>query len=112
MADTRCQRCGACCRNLILEASEADAAREPRIAAEAIRLRTMAGEPDVFCLNRGNRPFSCMFLGGDNECTIYATRPRMCRQYPTGRPCERQRGNEHAAMMAAVEGLGEIEDRP
>ena len=31
--------------------------------------------------------YRCTNLGNDGLCTIYADRPRMCREFPYGGPC-------------------------
>ena len=78
-----CDGCGACCRHLILEAQHYDAIREPRIAAEAVLLDGH-GKIELanaeWSLNRrdAGKDFACLFLGDDNRCGIYSTRPHMC----------------------------------
>ena len=80
-----CDSCGACCRTFPIFASSADAFREPRIAAEG---RTL---PDHLTTDRWKYqlhplPFHqvCCFLDGDARCTIYPTRPDVCRAFPAG----------------------------
>jgi Fe-S-cluster containining protein len=81
-----CDRCGACCKGgLIVEADELDVLREPRIiesdphwrdrTAEAVlhELRSEFGKAVVLACSR-----PCTFLGSDNLCTIYPTRPNVC----------------------------------
>lgn len=73
-------RCGACCRNLILEALPEDALVEPRIASVCGELRGMADEVVGYLLNAPDGP--CVFLDrGTDNCTIYETRPLMCRLF-------------------------------
>ena len=80
-----CDRCGACCRTFPIFASEADAAREPRIRDEALAL-----EPWLVTEDRAYRlhplPFheTCCFLGAGARCDIYATRPKVCRAFTPG----------------------------
>jgi Fe-S-cluster containining protein len=80
-----CDGCGACCRTFPVFASAADAAREPRIRAEAQRLPEPLATPRwtyrLFPL-----PFleTCCFLDGEQRCDIYATRPEACREFPAG----------------------------
>ncbi len=84
-----CDRCGACCRYLIVEAEHLDALREPRIQTEARLLDghgRMPLEDAAWGLNRcapkGGSP--CVFLGDDNTCGIYATRPNVCVNVQAG----------------------------
>ena len=84
----RCQKCGACCRYYIIEADLVDVLREPRLlgAGYAKQQPTMeeleAGEKVIMLALAKSTP--CPFLGQDNRCTIYETRPIMCRSYPLG----------------------------
>lgn len=76
-----CDKCGACCRHLILEAHIGDAMREPKLV-QVCGLADGHGsipleQADTIILNR-NDNIACAFLGDDNACTIYPTRPWMC----------------------------------
>jgi Fe-S-cluster containining protein len=85
MAVYDCDSCGACCRTFPIFAAERDAQREPRIRDEGRRLALWLTTPDwdyqLFPL-----PFheTCCFLDGDDRCTIYATRPDVCRCFEPG----------------------------
>lgn len=85
MPDHVCDGCGACCRTFPVFASVADAIREPRISGEtralAEHLATSERTFQLFPL-----PFheSCCFLDGAARCTIYPTRPDVCRMFPAG----------------------------
>jgi Fe-S-cluster containining protein len=85
MATHECDGCGACCRTFAIYVSQTDAGREPRIRDESLRLRPWLTSPErayqLFPL-----PFheTCCFLGSDNRCTIYATRPDLCRHFEAG----------------------------
>lgn len=80
-----CDGCGACCKTWRVLVSADDAAREPRITVEGRPLREDAATPywryQLFPL-----PFheACCFLDGGNRCTIYDTRPRVCREFTAG----------------------------
>lgn len=97
MAVYDCDSCGACCRTFPIFAAEHDAQREPRIRDEGRRLPLWLATPDwdyqLFPL-----PFheTCCFLDGANRCTIYATRPDVCRRFePGSKQCQdarKQRG--------------------
>lgn len=80
-----CDGCGACCRTFPVFASTSDADREPRIATEG---RTLPAHlaTDRWSYQLHPLPFheSCCFLDGDRRCTIYPTRPDVCRAFPAG----------------------------
>jgi Fe-S-cluster containining protein len=80
-----CDGCGACCCTYPVFASRDDALAEPRIADEsqelAAHLETPRWAYRLFPL-----PFheTCCFLDGDCRCSIYQTRPRVCREFAAG----------------------------
>lgn len=91
MAIYECDCCGACCKGyLIVEAYELDLLREPRLVsadpfyshktvAETLQLL----EDESRCLViAAARP--CIFLGTDNRCSIYPTRPNTCVGFAAG----------------------------
>ena len=74
--------CGNCCRQLILEAEVRDAIREPRIAQECRPLRDIGPDVVGYILNDRENGLACHFLDQQtNLCTIYETRPLMCRVF-------------------------------
>jgi Fe-S-cluster containining protein len=92
-----CDKCGACCRHLIIEIGPIDIAREPRfLALEPFRTDGFVpdfteDEAEEYLLVGPLVPgfeagamlacgpeFPCMMLGQDNLCTIYPTRPNCC----------------------------------
>ena len=95
-----CDRCAACCKFPIVEIDEIDVAREPKLATAARPCRGFAGA--VYQDDDGNdiQPLApafihggllaagpnhpCPLLGGDNLCTIYATRPNCCVAFQAG----------------------------
>ena len=73
-------RCGACCRNLTLNACVEDAHVEPRIRELCAATRDHAGRLTGYRLNAADGP--CTFLDRQTElCTIRETRPLMCRLF-------------------------------
>ena len=75
-------RCGDCCRSLILEADVRDAENEPRIATECQPFRDIGPEVAGYRLNDPKKGNACHFLDLEtNLCSIYATRPLMCRVF-------------------------------
>jgi len=101
----KCRKCGLCCMgHLILEASELDVMREPRIAAAGAECKDGGeyGLSDLcWSLNTGADlgaglpacPFAVInTLGGDATCMIYRTRPNMCVAFePGGEQCQELR---------------------
>ncbi|HEX3152119.1 MAG TPA: YkgJ family cysteine cluster protein [Gemmataceae bacterium] len=80
-----CDGCGACCRTYPIFAAQADADREPRIAAEGRLLPDHLASPgwryQLFPLHFHE---TCCFLDTDARCTIYSTRPTVCREFRAG----------------------------
>lgn len=72
-------RCGMCCEKLIIEASEFDAQREPKIKQFGRAYRDQLG----YLLNSDRGP--CVFFrrdaAGQGVCDIYETRPLGCRLF-------------------------------
>jgi Fe-S-cluster containining protein len=81
-------RCGACC-HLLIEVLPQDADREPRIKDKGSPLYTPAeltasGEEELagYVLNSRENGYACAFLDrATNLCTIYETRPLVCRLF-------------------------------
>jgi Fe-S-cluster containining protein len=86
----RCR--GHCCRGFSLE--------HPHEVVKAEFAKAEAGQesliPDVLTIApmlvplgsfRGQELFSCRHLSSEGNCTIYETRPRMCREFPGPNPC-------------------------
>ena len=83
----QCDQCGACCRgHLLVEAYQVDVLREPRlIEADLHRvglsldqvMDDLAQEGRCLLIAGGTH-HPCGFLGADNRCSIYATRPTDC----------------------------------
>jgi uncharacterized protein len=102
-----CDLCGGCCRTFPIFASESDARGEPRIAGEgkelAPHLQTSEWKFQLYPL-----PFHeiCCFLEADNRCTIYESRPDVCRRFEAGsEQCQeaRRRLGLAALSRAAVQ---------
>jgi Fe-S-cluster containining protein len=116
-----CDKCGACCKHLLLEIEMIDIAREPRIAAVAMPFKPPGPEdwePELdeeeqeeyervgplvpgweygASLNTGP-DHACPFLGGvpsekERPCGIYPTRPNCCvAMQAGGDQCQSARG--------------------
>jgi Fe-S-cluster containining protein len=107
-----CDKCGACCRQLIVEAYDLDVLREPHLAAADIGERTremvyqdlMAElEQDGACLVIAGGGESCKFLRESGTCAIYATRPNVCVAL--------QPGDDQCGQARQAEGLPPLECR-
>ena len=88
-----CDGCGACCRTYPIFASHEDAAREPRIVLETQKLAAHLETPQ-WSYRLYPLPFheTCCFLDHDCRCTIYSTRPQVCREFAAGsEPCQTAR---------------------
>lgn len=103
-----CDRCGACCKGtLIVECEDLDVLREPRLieadphweGANVDRvLHELRTDMKVVIIACG-RP--CPFLGAENLCTIYPTRPNSC--------VGMEAGDEQCQEARAAEGLPPLE---
>ena len=88
-----CQRCGKCClTNLIAYVTEEDWARWRREGRQDI-LHILANQNAVWAgdhlmsATTGRYIHGCPFLEWEKDCyrcTIYETRPRVCREYVPG----------------------------
>ena len=108
MPKFECDKCGACCRgHLIVEAYDIDVIREPRLI-DADRVRAGMSLDEVLAdledptrciiLTCGS---PCRFLGPDNLCTIYPTRPNDC--------VAMQAGDEQCQLAREQTGLPPLE---
>ena len=84
-----CERCGQCCHQLSATLSIADMNREPRLWDVAVPIQHvgnpktrafMAEKKHPWAINKAHRGAACPFYF--EGCTIYETRPQICRDYP------------------------------
>jgi Fe-S-cluster containining protein len=105
MPKYECDKCGACCRRLIVEAFAADVLREPRLATgqrmsydrfvEYLR----ADVQRCIVLTSGG---ACPFLEG-SQCSIYATRPNACVGLQAGEEqCQQARRGDGLPQLPPV----------
>ncbi len=92
-----CQKCGACCRGLIIQIGELDLIREPRLRPVAElcdgngRIKFEDDMEKEYLLACGEK-MPCPFLKDDNTCEIYPTRPNVCVAMEVGgEQCKRVR---------------------
>lgn len=99
-----CDGCGACCRTFPIFASLADARREPSIAGAGRALPACHATSD-WAVQLFPLPFldACTFLDSANRCTIYATRPDVCRHFLAGADqCQEARVRQGLPPLAAL----------
>lgn len=91
MAKNKCKRCGSCCRNLIIEISQLDVVREPRLLKVAKLMNVdleYESDWDKEYLLACGKTMPCPFLK-NNLCEIYPTRPNVCvAMEPGGEQCK------------------------
>jgi len=77
-----CTKCANCCKTLGPLFTEADIER----IAKAMKMKLGHFEETYLRVDEdGDKVFNCMpcpFLGADNLCSIYALRPKACREFP------------------------------
>jgi Fe-S-cluster containining protein len=82
-ASIDCTRCAHCCKTIPPEFTDKDIARiaahlgmSPEAFVSAyLEIDSLEGE-------HRTKACPCPFLGEDDRCTIYAVRPRACREFP------------------------------
>lgn len=108
MSEFACDFCGACCRVLIIEANWIDAAREPRllscVSGHAIQLSDLEDGSRCVVLYDPNT-HCCPFLGDDNRCGIYPTRPIDCvAVVPGDAKCQQSRIMSDLPLLRDING--------
>lgn len=81
-AQTDCLACANCCRSLGPRITDKDLER----MAKVLRMKTVDVITKYLRIDEdGDMVFQsmpCPFLGADNYCSIYESRPKACREYP------------------------------
>lgn len=100
----RCDQCGACCRNMIIDVSFVDALREPRIAEVCDPLKDVDGYI-MACGPTHPCPFDVPNRQGGSACSIYPTRPHVCVVFqPGSKRCQERRNDSGLPPLPQVEG--------
>ena len=89
----------------LIFASITDAEREPRITSEAQKLAPWLETPR-WAYRLHPLPFheSCCFLDHDARCTIYETRPEVCREFAAGdQPCQQARAMRNLPPLNPID---------
>lgn len=122
----RCTGCGNCCKDPILPLTDQDIVRiQQRVGVEAETFVRwvdrhaidMDGEPEAFVrLRQGKRVMvmrqgkgGCHFLGKDDRCTIYGSRPLGCRIFPFDPTYNKQGKLTRLKLIPATECLYELD---
>ncbi len=81
-AGTDCLKCANCCRSLGPRITDKDIER----MAKALKMKAVDVMKNYLHIDEdGDTVFQtmpCPFLGADNYCYIYESRPKACREYP------------------------------
>ena len=102
-----CDKCGACCKHLIVEADDIDLMREPQLLyADRDFVANYGPDEAVEALQEDvgrcliiacGKP--CYFLE-ENQCSIYSTRPNACVAMQAGdEQCQQARREEGIAPL-------------
>ena len=108
MALYECDSCGACCRTFPIFASTSDIEREPRIQMEGRKLPDYLATPD-WSVQLYPLPFheTCCFLNSGCHCTIYSSRPDVCRRFAAGSSqCQEARARQQFPQLQPVANAG------
>ena len=107
-----CDKCGACCKgSLIVEVEDLDVVREPRlidadphyhgksVEQVLVQFQTDIGRAVIIACGK-----PCSFLGEDNHCSIYPTRPNCCVGLQAGdEQCQEARADHGLAPLLPVQ---------
>lgn len=101
-----CDQCGACCKgSLLVECDDVDVLREPRLIDVDRHHKGKTVHQLVYEIQTEWKavllPAPCPFLGADNRCSIYPTRPNCC--------VGMQAGDEQCQKARRAEGLPPLE---
>jgi len=81
-SQTDCLQCANCCRSLGPRIADKDVER----MAKALRMKSADVMNKYLRVDEDNdmvfQSMPCPFLGDDNYCAIYESRPKACREYP------------------------------
>lgn len=77
-----CLECANCCRSLGPRITDRDIEK----LASALRKKSSEVVSEYLRIDEDNdyvfKTMPCPFLGSDNYCSVYANRPKACREYP------------------------------
>jgi Fe-S-cluster containining protein len=122
----RCTGCGNCCKDPLLPLTDQDVIRisqrtgdDPRDFVRWVDRNgiDMDDEPEAFVrLRQGKRVMilrhergGCRYLGADNRCSIYASRPLGCRIFPFDATFDKRGKLRRLQLIQATECLYELD---
>lgn len=104
-----CDQCGACCKQLLIEADWLDVQREPRLLQAD---KDYASLPIVEAMTLLEDEYRSVIVGGpgrtcqflcENKCSIYPTRPNVCVGMQAGdEQCQEAREREALPPLAPI----------
>jgi Fe-S-cluster containining protein len=111
MPKFECDKCGACCNgSLIVEVEDLDVIREPRLIDADPHWKGTPVEQVLYEIQTDMKAViiacgkPCSFLGQDNQCTIYPTRPNCCVALQAGdEQCQEARAAAGLQPLLAIE---------
>ena len=106
MTKYECDKCGACCKRLIVECDELDLMREPKLQSADRYYKDTTYDQALTVLQEGLDKAivicgACPFLDWENLCSIYPTRPNAC--------VAMQAGDEQCQLAREAAGLPPLE---
>ncbi len=96
-----CDKCGACCESLIVEAYDYDARREPKLYEISNIPRESLREQERCIILYDRQTRACPFLCGETKhCQIYDTRPVACVMVEPGdAKCQQARLKKNLPLL-------------
>lgn len=96
-----CDGCGACCKTFPIFVTDEDAVLEPRLRSEGQRNSNSSQHP--ICLYPLPFHEACCFLTTELQCSIYETRPQVCRDVEAGGPSCQEARRRHGLELLKPE---------
>jgi Fe-S-cluster containining protein len=110
MTQYECDKCGACCEHLIVQAELLDVLREPRLLEADRFYRDRSSEESMKLLGDEMRVVTlacgqaCPFLSEGKTCSIYPTRPNDCVAMQAGdEQCQQARAEAGLPPLLSLE---------
>ncbi|HWL86554.1 MAG TPA: YkgJ family cysteine cluster protein [Polyangiaceae bacterium] len=124
----RCTGCGNCCKDPLLPLTDEDIQRivdrtgdSPSVIAQIVddRAIELDDEPEAFVtLRQGKRVLvlrhehgRCRYLGDDDRCTIYSSRPLGCRVFPLDPEFNAKKKLRRLTLIKATDCLYEMDGK-
>lgn len=115
--DPRPRCTGHCCRGFSLEHPHEVVKREfakwktdPSTSTLIPNVEIIADMLVPLGVFRGQELFTCRHLSKEGNCTIYETRPKMCRDFPGPDPCKYRNCASHGPQSALKKAINWLRD--